>query len=199
MEEGMTAALLVLDVTGHCVERVGDGADLLLRSVGQAASAARTAGIPVIYVRVSFREGAPEVSPRNSQFTRIAGLEPGRLDEDAPATQVHESVAPHRGDIIVIKRRVSAFSGSDLDVVLRAKDVNELVLTGTMTGGAVLSTFLQAVDLDFRLTVLEDGCADYDEERHSVCMRRIFPRDGQGYVMGTEQWASRLPEASPPS
>ncbi len=56
-------------------------------------------------------------------------------------------------------RRVSAFAGSDLDVVLRAGDVDTLVLTGIATSGVVLSTLRQAADLDYKLIVLAENAA----------------------------------------
>ncbi len=89
------------------------------------------------------------------------------------------------------KRRVSAFSGSDLDVILRSLGVDSLVLTGIATSGVVLSTLRQAADLDFGLTVLSDLCADNDPETHRVLMGKVFPR--QAAVMTAAEWI----EASP--
>jgi isochorismate hydrolase len=66
-------------------------------------------------------------------------------------------VAPAPAEPIVIKRRVSAFAGSDLDLLLRARDIDTLVLTGIAPNGVVLSTLRQAADLDYRLIVLSDG------------------------------------------
>jgi nicotinamidase-related amidase len=103
-------------------------------------------------------------------------------------TEVHPVVTPRDGEVVVTKRRVSAFSGSDLDAVLRALDVDSLVLTGIATGGVVLSTLRQAADLDFRLTVLSDGCVDADPETHRVLMDKVFPR--QASVMTAEEWTT---------
>jgi hypothetical protein len=55
-------------------------------------------------------------------------------------------LAAAAGDLIVTKRRVSAFTGSDLEVVLRAAGTEHLVLTGIATSGVVLSTLRQAAD-----------------------------------------------------
>jgi nicotinamidase-related amidase len=81
---------------------------------------------------------------------------------------------------------VSAFSGSDLDVVLRSLDVDSLVLTGIATSGVVLSTLRQAADLDFGLTVLSDLCADNDPEVHRILMDKVFPR--QAAVITATEW-----------
>ena len=76
--------------------------------------------------------------------------------------------------MVVTKRRVSAFSGSDLDMVLRAGAIDALVLSGIATSGCVLSTLRQAADLDFSLIVLSDGCIDSDHESIACCARRCF-------------------------
>jgi nicotinamidase-related amidase len=85
---------------------------------------------------------------------------------------------------------VSAFAGSDLDVVLRSQKIDSLVLTGIATSGVVLSTLRQAADLDFRLTVLRDGCEDADPEVHRVLMDKLFPR--QAAVELASEWLARL-------
>jgi nicotinamidase-related amidase len=106
-------------------------------------------------------------------------------DED-PVTQVHDALAPQPEDVVVTKRRVSAFAGSDLAVVLSSLDIRSLVLTGIATSGVVLSTLRQAADLDFELTVLRDGCADADPEVHHVLLDKVFPR--QAAVIGADEW-----------
>jgi nicotinamidase-related amidase len=101
-------------------------------------------------------------------------------------------VAPRPGDVVVVKKRVSAFAGSDLGEVLRAGRVDTLVLTGIATSGVVLSTIRQAADLDFRLLVLADGCADADPEVHRVLTEKVFPR--QAEVLTVDQWVDGLPQ-----
>lgn len=97
-------------------------------------------------------------------------------------------MAPEPGDILVTKRRVSAFAGSDLDMVLRSNDIDHLVLTGIATSGVVLSTLRQAADLDFTLTVLSDGCLDNDPEVHQVLTEKVFPI--QAEVTTVADWAA---------
>jgi Isochorismatase family len=91
----------------------------------------------------------------------------------------------------VVKKRVRAFSGSDLEVLLRSMGVNHLVLTGIATSGAVLSTLREAADRDYELTVLSDACADADEEVHRVLIGKVFPR--QAEVIAVEEWARQSP------
>lgn len=183
----MPAALLIMDVQRAIVERFGDDEGYLLR-LGAAAAAARLAGVPVIYVTVGFRPGYPEISPRNKTFAAMAGT--GRFAAGDPAAQVHPAVAPQDGDVTVTKLRVSAFAGSDLDVVLRSGGIDTLVLTGIATSGVVLSTLRQAADLDYQLTVLADGCLDGDPEVHRVLTEKVFPR--QADVTTVAAWTDGL-------
>lgn len=99
-------------------------------------------------------------------------------------------MAPAPGDVVVTKRRVSAFAGSDLDVVLRAGDIDTLVLTGIATSGVVLSTLRQAADLDYRLVVLADACLDGDQEVHRVLTEKVFPR--QADVLTVAEWVEKV-------
>ena len=73
---------------------------------------------------------------------------------------------------MVTKRRVSAFAGSDLEVVLRSGEVGHLVLCGIATSGVVLSTLREAADRDYRLTVLSDLCVDPDPEVQRVLLEK---------------------------
>ncbi len=183
-----TQALLVLDMQNGIVERFGDRAVQLLETVSTALEAARSTAMTVLFVRVAFRDGAPEVSARNKSFAALAGT-PG-MDESAPSTQIHPSLSPREGELLVTKRRVSAFSGSDLDVVLRAKNIDSLVLCGVATSGVVLSTLRQAADLDYALAVLSDACLDADDEVHRVLTEKVFVR--QANVLTTQEWIDQL-------
>jgi nicotinamidase-related amidase len=183
----MASALLIMDVQRGVVDRFGSDEGLLAR-LGAAATAARDAGIQVIYVVVGFRAGYPEVSERNKSFGAVAGS--GRFCDGDPGAAIHPAVAPEPGDVIVTKRRVSAFAGSDLDVVLRSASVDHLILAGIATSGVVLSTLRQAADLDYRLTVLADGCLDADPQVHRVLLGKVFPR--QADVADIASWSAGL-------
>lgn len=102
------------------------------------------------------------------------------------ATAVVDELAPQPGDVTVLKRRVSAFTGSDLEVVLRSRRIGTLVLCGIATGGVVLSTLREAADRDYRLVVLSDGCLDADPEVHRVLTEKLFPR--QADVVTVDAW-----------
>ena len=106
------------------------------------------------------------------------------------ASSIAPGLAPQPGEIIVTKRRISAFTGSDLEVVLRAHKIQHLVLSGISTSGAVLSTLRAAADKDFQLTVLSDGCADPDDVVHTVLLSRVFPR--QAEVLTIADWTGQI-------
>lgn len=178
------SALLVMDVQQAIVGRATGDAGYLPRLRG-AIDAARASGvIPVIYVVVGFRTGHPEVTTRNKAFSAVTRT--GGFTDGDPGAEIHPEIAPRPGDIVVTKKRVSAFAGSDLELVLRAGDIDHLVLTGIATGGVVLSTLRQAADLDFGLTVLTDGCLDTDPDVHRVLTEKVFPR--QADVLTVEEW-----------
>jgi nicotinamidase-related amidase len=181
-------ALLVMDVQRNIVERYGNDSSLLER-INTAITAARSAAIPVIYAGVRFRSGYQEVSPRNLMFAR-ARQAPNPMGENNPATEIHPSIAPQSGDAVVTKKRVSAFIGSDLEVVLRSQDIDSLILCGIATSGVVLSTLRYAADMDYRLSVLSDCCTDNDEEVHRVLMEKVFPR--QAAVLTAAAWRASL-------
>ena len=178
-------ALLVMDMQAGIVAMLPD-ATVVIANVAKAIAHARDKHIPVIYVTVGFRQGAPEVSRNNKGFSaskeRFAHV---NMDD---FMKVHPELAPQASEVTVIKRRVSAFTGSDLEVVLRAVGLQHLVLTGISTSGVVLSTTREASDKDYRITVLADCCADSDEETHRVLTTKVFPR--QADVHAVDEWCN---------
>jgi nicotinamidase-related amidase len=188
-QESSKSALLVMDVQQGVVGRF-PGADALLQSLKQAIDAARRAGIKIVYVRLAFRAGYPDVSPNNRSFSMIAAHAGDAFSEPSPALQIHPQVAPQADDLVVVKKRVSAFSGSDLELLLRSLQINHLILTGIATSGVVLSTVREAADKDYQLTVLSDACLDGDEEVHRVLTEKVFTNHAE--VLPVSDWVSRL-------
>jgi nicotinamidase-related amidase len=181
------AALLVMDVQNGIVSRFAENGKVLL-PFQKAVEAARQHSIPVIFVRVAFSEGYPEINPRNKSFSQIAQF--GGMTVSDTATQIHESVQPKPDEPVVTKYRVSAFAGSNLEIILRSRQIDTLILSGIATSGVVLSTLREAADKDFMLTVLSDACLDADPEVHRVLMEKVFPR--QADVLTVDAWIETL-------
>jgi nicotinamidase-related amidase len=145
---------------------------------------AHEAQLPVVIVRVAFRTGYPDVAMSNKGLSGLIGT--GMLVDATGDADLHPRVKVGPEDLVVTKRRVSAFAGSDLDVVLRARGVTTLVLAGIATGGVVLSTLRQASDTDFGLVVLRDCCLDADPDIHRVLMDKVFT--WQADVIDSADW-----------
>ncbi len=111
------------------------------------------------------------------------------------ATQIHESVQPRTDEPIVIKFRVSAFDDSNLEIIIRSRQIVTLVLSGISTSGVVLSTLREAADKDYGLIVLSDVCLDADLEVHRWLMEKVFPR--QADVLTVDEWMATLTVARP--
>ena len=171
-----SSALLVMDYQIDILEKFMAPADPseVLSVLPKLLAAARSASMLVIYVGVSFRPGYPEISPRNPTFSVIG--QSGLFQAGSPGAQTHSAVAPIKGEPVVTKHRVSAFGGTDLQTILQSRAVETLVLAGVHTSGVVLSTLRQAFDLDYRILVAGDCCADPDREVHDMLLSRVFPR-----------------------
>ena len=143
MEQNQNSALLVMDMQVGITAMLPD-ATLILNNVSKAINHARQTSVPVIYVVVGFRQGLPEVSASNKGFA--ASKERFASMDMAEFMKVSPSIAPINDEITVTKRRVCAFTGSDLEVILRAKGIQHLILTGIATSGVVLSTVREAAD-----------------------------------------------------
>lgn len=188
--KGLNTALLIMDIQPATMGMLGDNAAALTTTLKKAIAAARKKNVLVLYIVVGFRKGFPEITPAmtNAGFAMLranAAAMPG-LEDAAP----DPSLEALPTEIVITKRRVSAFAGSDLEVILRGHKIEHLVLTGIATSGVVLSTLRQAADMDYILSVLSDACADRDPEVHSVLLNKVFPR--QAEVFTVDQWIAGL-------
>ncbi len=139
--------------------------------------AARDAGLLVCYSATVFRPGYIEISERNKSFSeRKRSGKPAVTD---PVALIHPSLKPLAAEPVVGKHRVNAFHNTDLEVILRANNVDTLILLGYATSGVVLSTTRHAADADYRLFIAEDCCADADAAVHDFLCTKIFPRQAE--------------------
>ena len=184
-------ALVVCDVQYGIISRVADEASTkpFLDQLATTIKAAREASVKIIYVTIAFQPGHPEIGNNAPKmFAQVKSTQ--AFVQGDEATQIHESVAPQSGDISVIKHRISAFAGTDLDMILRASEIKHLVFAGISTGGVVLSSFRYALDLDYDPTVLQDLCLENEPEVHKVLCEKVFP--AHGTVMSSQAWIEGL-------
>jgi nicotinamidase-related amidase len=183
-------ALLAMDCQAGIVSIYAKPQEEFVERASRVLRAARNAGMPVIHVQVGFRPGLPEVSTRNKFFAAIkSSLEHQKLFQ-GEAGAVHPKLGPEQGDIVVTKHRVSAFTGTDLEMLLSAKDIDTVVLFGISTSGVVLSTLLHAFDADYQIIIIADCCADLDAELHGVLLNRLFPQRAQ--VVTSDEFVTAL-------
>ncbi|QES87933.1 cysteine hydrolase family protein [Rhizosphaericola mali] len=176
-------ALLVMDMQKMLLSTLSNPESIIEKNK-QAILFARENQIPIIYVVVGFNEGFHEIHPNNKSFSKIAqNLANVDLNK---WKEISEEIQPQKGDAVVVKKRFSAFTGSDLDLILRSKNIQHIVLSGIVTSGVVLSTYTEAADKDFKITILSDACKDRDEEVHQLLMSKIFTRNAE--VMTVENW-----------
>ncbi|SEH01023.1 Nicotinamidase-related amidase [Nonomuraea solani] len=184
-----TTALIVGDLQAGIVDNYPFAAGVI-PVMEKVIPAARAAGIPVIFIRFGLRASALDVAAGNQLISTLHGA--GTLfHEDSPETLVHSRIAPLPGEAVVLKRRASAFAGTDLDRILGAQRVDSLVLTGVATAAMVAATLYDAFDRDYRLTVLSDACADGEPDVHDFLINRVFPARG-AEVLTSREWIARL-------
>ena len=152
-----------------------DDKDAFLTRAANVLDHARATGMTVIHIQVGFRPGLPEVSSRNTLFGAIRSSAQHQKLFQPPLSAIPSIIAPKEGEIVITKHRISAFTGTDLAMILRANDIDTLILYGIATSGVVLSTLLEAADADFRLAVIKDCCADLDSQIHDCLINTFFP------------------------
>lgn len=137
--------------------------------------ASRDAGMTVLYVSVGFRPGFPEIvdgaSPLLDSCKESQAFIRGTWD-----AEVIDELKPLPSEIIIFNYDTSAFSHTELDIILRAGGIKHLFLAGQTTNYIVDSTTRYGVELGYQVTILEDCCADYTDEMHDMAMTQILPR-----------------------
>ena len=185
--ETMKSALLILDY------QVGVGDQAYAKGAALRAAAAlaagRKAGLSIIFSKVSFRPGYSDIASTNKAFSsfKTKNLLPPN------ASKLIALFQPAQDEIILDKDRFSAFCGNDLTAVVRAANINHLIMAGVSTSGVILSTFSTAADADHSMTILSDACADPKPTLHNELMNNLFPRSAT--VITVDEWAASLSDA----
>ena len=172
-------AVLSMDCQAGIVSiYTGEAKDAFLVRVASVLNYARAAGMTIIHVQVGFRPGLPEISSRNALFGAVKSSEQHQRLFREPLGAIPDSIAPQGDEIVITKHRISAFAGTDLAMILRANEIDTLILYGIATSGVVLSTLTEAADADYRVAVIGDCCADLDTALHDCLIQRFLPTRG---------------------
>jgi ureidoacrylate peracid hydrolase len=178
-------ALLVFDLLQGHVNRDAESKARFAPVIANAArllGAARGAGVMVAYAHADHRaDRATSVRTLRDTDNRLRPLADDDRDEPlltggTPETRIVQELAPRPGDFLVPKHRWSAFHGTYLDLALRTRKVDTIVVTGGSTDVGVASTAFAARDLDYNLVIASDACTSPEQDNHDQLMRRVFPR-----------------------
>lgn len=181
-----TAVLSMDCQTGVVSIYAKNDADAFLARAASVLKCARDKGMMVVHVQVGFRPGLPEISSRNPLLSALKSSPERQQFFQGASGAFPSAIAPLEREIVITKHRVSAFTGTDLGMILRSNDIDTLVLFGIATSGVVLSTLLDAFDNDFRLTVIHDCCIDGNPDVHDCLIRKFFP--SRAAVLSSEEF-----------
>ncbi len=161
-EAGVTDALVLVDLFGRFDHADGERLLQSLRTrrdgVRRVIEDARTSGVPIVYV--------------NDDAGRWDSDAPGliRAALDGPGGDVLAHLAPAPGDRVVLKPRYSAFDHTPLAILLSELGVERLLLAGTATEGCVVQSAIDARELGFKVTIVEDACATNDPRLERIAL-----------------------------
>jgi len=174
----MTTALIVGDIQ-RGITGAFPFAQQVVAPLTNLLPRARAAGVLVVFVHIAFRTNRADLPAGNALIASF--FDAGDLfHEGTSGTEVDLPVEPE--DVVVLKRRASAFAGTDLELVLRARAVDTIAIAGVATSAMVAATCYDAADRGYRITVLRDGCADADPTVHDFFMGKVFPSRGVDVV-----------------
>ncbi len=152
-----------LDLAGADIS----GASRVIRNIGAVLNAARAAGVLVVYLQMGYKpdlsnSGGPDSPNWHKELAlrlmdRQAELKGKLLTEGTWDFAIVDELAPHPGDLLVVKTRYSGFAGTSLDSQLRTRGIRHLFLAGITTNVCVESTLRDAYFLDYWPILVTDG------------------------------------------
>lgn len=168
--EGSKTAFLVIDMQKAFVEpgaalRIA-GAKATVPAIRRALDAARRAGARIWWVEREYAaDGSDMEKPRRKALESlgISGvLAPGSTGLNS--VEQPDGLWKEPGDRTIIKKRYSAFFGTDLDRQLREEGIETIVLLGTTTPNCIRSTCYDGISLNYDVVVLEPCCSSNTPE-----------------------------------
>jgi nicotinamidase-related amidase len=139
------------------------------------ADRCRARGIPVVLVRVGFRDDGLD----RLAVPVDAPLGTGGGAPDPEATNLAAELGTHPTDIPVTKHQWGAFYGTDLDLQLRRRGIDTILLGGIATNFGVESTGRDAWERNYRVIFVEDAMSSLTAEAHRFSISTVFPRIGR--------------------
>ena len=171
-----TTALVLIDLQKGVVGRPlapHSGADVV-KTAGELAHRFRAAGALVVLVNVAFAPDFKDAlrQPADQPFVPPPGGLPADFSELVDGLK-------RAGDICITKRQWGAFYGTELDLQLRRRGIQTIVLAGVATNIGVESTARQAWEHGYSLVFAEDATTSMSAEMHAFSMNNILPRLGK--------------------
>jgi len=171
-----------------------------IEPIGQVLAVARRKGILVIHTREGHAPDLSDCPAPKLERSRRAGAEIGAtgplgrlLIRGEYGHDFIDELAPQAGEVVLDKPGYSAFEKTDLDAILRARDVEQLLITGVTTEVCVSSTLRTAVDRGYRCTTISDACASAFPELHAAALAMIGVEGGiLGEVATSSEVIARL-------
>lgn len=171
------SALLVIDVQNDFCHPDGVygrlGADLsavtaMLPRLRETISAWRAEGGTVMYVRTEHSEATDSAA----WLERGGGNLPKACRAGSWGAELM-GVQPEADDVQVVKSRYSGFYGTSLEAELRSRGIREVLVTGVLGNVCVETTIREGCLRDFRMVMLRDCCASYDQSLHEAAMENV--------------------------
>ena len=180
-------ALLVMDLQKHMVDMASPVAQHtgfgemvqktgLLPRVRKVMDAARAANMLVIAIRVDLTAGSFPRYPTRGEFCKVLVEENEKKEVLVPGAwgyDIVDEAAPKEGEPVVGKRHMSAFSGSNLDEVLRENGITDIAMTGVATSYVVTATNWSALDHGYSCIIIEDCCTTHNEETQEAAIKPL--------------------------
>jgi nicotinamidase-related amidase len=171
-----TTALVLIDLQNGIARHntaPHSAADVIARGI-ELATAFRAAGSTVVLVRVTFSaDGSDRLqTPTDAPSPSMSGMPPDWSD-------IVSELGPKSGDIVVTKRQWGAFYGTDLELHLRRRGIQTIVIGGISTNIGVESTARDAYERAYAMVFAEDAMAGQSAEAHQFALTTIFPRMGR--------------------
>jgi nicotinamidase-related amidase len=139
--------------------------------IGKLQDAARGARVAVIYTRVAWKSDYSDLFPNSPLLDMI--VQKKCLVDGRDQAEIVPQLSPHPGDVVVTHKRVSGFTDSDLDEMLRARGIETVLFAGVATNASVEGTARQAADLGYRTVIISDACSAADQSAHDASLNSM--------------------------